>query len=85
MSPGVGEDDHPKLRKVVRASQRVKDPEERLQAAREAFYAAMHEAREAGVSTSAVLVTGPCVWSSWCEGPASARPPRRGGFRVRRM
>jgi hypothetical protein len=47
-------EDHPKLRKVVRAARRVRDSEERLAAAREAFYAALREAQDAGVSISAM-------------------------------
>jgi len=44
----------PKLRKILRASQRVRDAEERLQAAREALYAAIQEAQASGVSLSAI-------------------------------
>jgi len=39
---------------VVRAAQRVKDAEERLQRAREALYAEIHKAQDAGVSISAM-------------------------------
>ena len=50
----AGPEDDPKLRKAVRAYQRVREAEARLESAREVFYSAILEAREAGVSISAL-------------------------------
>ena len=49
----VAQDD-PRIRPVVRAAQRVRDAEVRLETAREAFYEAVRQAVDKGVSVSAL-------------------------------
>jgi len=49
----VAQDDV-RVRRVLRASQRVREAEERLEARRAEYYEALDEARAAGLSVSAI-------------------------------